>query len=67
MIDGDEVQLTIVDDGVGAKDPERWSGLGNLEERARLLGGRFELSLPAAGGTRLDWLVPLGLSDHGVV
>jgi PAS domain S-box-containing protein len=64
---GDDIQVTVVDDGVGAKDPGRWSGLGNLEERARLLGGRFELSLPAGGGTRLDWLVPLRAVDQPVV
>jgi PAS domain S-box-containing protein len=53
------VSVTVIDDGVGATDGNRGSGLSNLEERARILGGRFAVTLPAGGGTRLDWVVPL--------
>ncbi|MGC9962670.1 MAG: PAS domain S-box protein [Acidimicrobiales bacterium] len=51
--------VTVVDDGIGAGDPVRTSGLANLDQRARLLGGHFDMSLPDEGGTRIDWIVPL--------
>jgi PAS domain S-box-containing protein len=53
--------VTVVDDGIGAGDPVRSSGLANLDQRARLLGGHFDISLPDEGGTRIDWVVPLQL------
>jgi PAS domain S-box-containing protein len=58
-ISAGKVLVTVADNGVGATDESRRSGLSNLEERARLLGGRFAVTLPAEGGTRLDWVVPL--------
>lgn len=56
----DEVCLMVTDDGVGVGDSGRWSGLGNLRERAELLGGGLEVSPGADGGTSLVWRVPLG-------
>jgi PAS domain S-box-containing protein len=54
-----KVFVTVADNGVGVTEQSRRSGLANLEERARLLGGSFAVTLPAEGGTRLDWVVPL--------
>ncbi|TDT97389.1 histidine kinase-like protein [Streptomyces sp. 846.5] len=54
-----EVVLTVSDDGVGLPAQGRRSGLANLAERARRLGGSFEASAAAEGGTRLVWRAPL--------
>ncbi|WP_248963226.1 sensor histidine kinase [Sphaerisporangium perillae] len=51
--------LVVEDNGVGVPAGGRRSGLRNLEERAGNLGGSFELSTPATGGTRLRWSVPV--------
>ncbi|CAL9649744.1 sensor histidine kinase [Streptomyces sp. enrichment culture] len=57
--DGRHVRLEITDDGVGIPAEGRRSGLDNLAERARQLGGDFEWTSPAEGGTRLVWRVPV--------
>ena len=54
-----EVVLTVSDDGVGLPPAGRRSGLANLAERAERLGGSFEASAVAEGGTRLVWRAPL--------
>ncbi|MFI7341265.1 GAF domain-containing protein [Streptomyces sp. NPDC050085] len=54
-----ELSLTVIDDGRGIPAGARHSGLANMEERARQLGGVFSAERPAAGGTRLSWRVPL--------
>ncbi|HET9093149.1 MAG TPA: PAS domain S-box protein [Acidimicrobiales bacterium] len=59
-LDDGSVRVSVSDDGVGIGHPERSSGLTNLDERARLLGGRFVVSQAAGGGTRLDWSAPVG-------
>ncbi|WP_203882116.1 sensor histidine kinase [Planotetraspora kaengkrachanensis] len=51
--------LTVQDDGVGIPDGGRRSGLRNLEERARRLGGSFEVARAEPRGTRLLWRVPI--------
>ncbi|GAU69812.1 putative two-component histidine kinase [Streptomyces sp. NBRC 110611] len=56
---GDDVVLTVSDDGVGIPSDGRRSGLRNLSERAEQLGGALELSCPLTGGTTLTWHVPL--------
>ena len=56
---GPELILTVRDNGAGIKDTTRRSGLGNLEDRARLLGGGLELTAPEGTGTELTWRVPL--------
>jgi signal transduction histidine kinase len=56
---GSELVLTVRDDGIGIKDTSRRSGLGNLAERAKLLGGTMQLSVPEGGGTELTWRAPL--------
>jgi len=52
--------VAVTDDGVGFRPSARSSGLANLDERARLLGGSLEVSTHPGGGTRLQWSVPIG-------
>jgi len=59
VVGGRNVVLTVTDDGAGLGDTQRRSGLAHLRERAESLGGTFEISSPPAGGTRLEWRVPL--------
>jgi signal transduction histidine kinase len=65
--ENDHLTLTIVDDGVGF-DPFDFSGetahgLGNMEERARLLGGSFELRSRPGHGTRVTVRIPIEASN----
>ncbi|MFF3093392.1 GAF domain-containing protein [Streptomyces cyaneofuscatus] len=55
----DEVRLTVSDNGTGIPEQSRRSGLDNLAERARRVGGALELSTPDGGGSRLVWRAPL--------
>ncbi|MFE2296259.1 GAF domain-containing protein [Streptomyces sp. NPDC059452] len=55
----DEVRLTVSDNGKGIPEQGRRSGLDNLAERAREVGGALEMSTPADGGSRLLWRAPL--------
>jgi len=55
----DELSLTVRDNGSGIKETGRRSGLTNLEQRARKLGGSFRIESAAGGGTELAWSVPL--------
>ena len=57
--DSRQVRLTVGDNGVGIPEGGRRSGLRNMVERARHLGGDLELSSPEGGGTTLAWCVPL--------
>ena len=52
------VTVEVVDDGIGIAGADRRSGLGNLDERARLHGGAFSVDSDA-GQTRLRWDVRL--------
>lgn len=62
---GKRVDIEVVDDGVGLVNASSaGSGLRNLDSRARRLGGEFQISAGAAGGTVLHWTVPLGSRDH---
>lgn len=52
------LSVIIDDDGVGVGDPIRRSGLLNMQERAEILGGTFEVESAGHTGTRLVWCVP---------
>ncbi len=56
---GDELALTVRDNGSGIKAGGRRSGLSNLEERAVKIGGTFRVASAADGGTEVEWRVPL--------
>ncbi|MFI7317011.1 GAF domain-containing protein [Streptomyces venezuelae] len=61
--DGKQVRLTVTDNGIGIPAGGRRSGLTNMRERARKLGGGMELENPGGNGTRLVWHAPLGQSS----
>ncbi|WP_263172458.1 GAF domain-containing protein [Streptomyces sp. SCSIO ZS0520] len=61
-VSGDELRLSVEDDGRGFEDPVRGgghSGLAHMTERAQGLGGSLTHERPERGGTRLVWRVPL--------
>ena len=57
---GDDIVLTVEDDGVGAPAFHREGGHGvaNLHERARMLGGDASITPRSPNGTRVEWRVP---------
>jgi signal transduction histidine kinase len=54
------MRLAIRDDGVGGADPRHGSGLIGLSDRVEALGGTFQVTSPAGGGTTLLIEVPAG-------
>lgn len=58
-IDGDDLRLTITDDGRGGADPSRGSGLAGLGDRVSVLGGSLRLDSPGGGPTELRAIIPL--------
>jgi signal transduction histidine kinase len=56
---GQDLILTVSDNGAGIRPTKRRSGLANLEERARKLNGELRVSPAPGGGTELEWRVPL--------
>ena len=62
------VRLSVSDDGVGFAVPARSSeGLGivGMQERVRLVGGRFSLTSRVGEGSRVTVWVPLARGDAG--
>jgi len=56
---GDQVSLTVEDDGVGIEPrPKTRGGLSNMIWRAAELGGSCSIERAGSSGTRLVWLVP---------
>lgn len=54
------LHLAITDDGVGiAHEVVRSSGLKNIADRARALGGTSEILCNPDGGTTVSWCVPV--------
>jgi signal transduction histidine kinase len=56
---GDVLEVEVEDDGVGGADP-RGTGLAGLRQRVEALDGRFLLSSPPGGPTRLRAEIPCG-------
>jgi signal transduction histidine kinase len=65
----DNVHVSVTDNGVGfaSANLNGNAGLGirSMEERARLMGGRFELLSEPDNGTRIDTWVPLQSRSEG--
>jgi signal transduction histidine kinase len=60
---GEDIALSVVDDGRGVPDEHRAGarGLQNMRDRAARLGGTCEVSRGRAGGTAVEWRVPAKL------
>jgi signal transduction histidine kinase len=56
---GTDLVLVVKDNGVGLTKTTRRSGLANLAERARDLGGKVRTAAAEGGGTELEWRIPL--------
>jgi signal transduction histidine kinase len=61
--DDDEVEIEVVDDGVGGASVERGSGIRGLGDRVEALGGSFGLDSPAGKGTRVWARIPLSATQ----
>lgn len=55
----DEVQVVVVDNGVGGAHESKGSGLAGLGSRVRGVGGTLEITSPVGGPTILQALIPL--------
>ena len=53
------VRLAIRDDGIGGADPAQGSGLTGLRDRIEAVGGTFDVTSPAGGGTTLLIEIPV--------
>jgi PAS domain S-box-containing protein len=64
-IESSDLVLVVADNGRGIGEPTGFgSGLTNMDERAAALGGRCNISSPSAGGTTVEWRVPVdGVSN----
>ncbi len=60
-VDGDDLLLTVQDDGQGfAPERERGIGMLGMEERVKHLNGTFQVHSNAGSGTKIDVRLPYG-------
>lgn len=59
-VTGDELVLCVTDDGIGLPAGAVESGLANMRDRATRHGGRCTVGSAPAGGTAIEWTVPVG-------
>jgi PAS domain S-box-containing protein len=66
-LSGGCAELRITDDGVGVVEGARPRGLGlfSLEERAKFLGGRFDLTTAPGRGVRISVSIPIRDLERG--
>jgi signal transduction histidine kinase len=57
---GDELLVTVDDDGAGVRGSPEGSGILGMRERAALLGGSVEVGASPRGGTRVTTRLPWG-------
>jgi signal transduction histidine kinase len=63
-VEGDRLQLSVADDGVGLPDQVADSmGLTSMRERADELGGTCRVERQAGGGTRVTVELPIGPTE----
>jgi signal transduction histidine kinase len=58
------LDVSIADDGIGAADPRKGSGLNRLKDRVQILGGTIRLVSPRRVGTSLYITIPLDTHDR---
>jgi signal transduction histidine kinase len=58
--EGDQLVVTVTDDGVGGAMPNGGSGLRGLADRVASLGGTLRIDSPAGAGTTLRAELPCG-------
>lgn len=56
--DGEQLHVTVADDGIGAADISAGTGLKGLYDRVHAVGGELTITSPAGGGTTLAAYVP---------
>jgi len=61
---GDELVVSVVDDGRGGADVASGRGLTGLAERLRSVGGRFQVNSPPGGPTALTATVPVAVASR---
>jgi signal transduction histidine kinase len=59
-VDGDDLVVSVSDDGVGGVDVAAGSGLRGLQDRLAAVDGRLEIDSPSGVGTRVTARIPVG-------
>jgi len=63
VLEGDDLVLTVADDGVGGADTTRGSGLIGLVDRMEAVGGELRCTSHPGAGTVLWVRIPLRLDS----
>ena len=56
---GDELEIEVLDDGVGGANPAAGSGLRGLADRVAALQGTLDVTSPPGRGTRIHARISL--------